>query len=35
MNTKENTLDQTQYLTFQLAGEEYAVGILQIREIIT
>src|SRR4026207_2509813 len=35
MNTKENTLDQTQYLTFQLAGEEYAVGILQVREIIT
>jgi len=25
----------TQYLTFHLAGEEYAVGILQIREIIT
>ena len=35
MNTKESTFDQTQYLTFQLAGEEYAVGILQIREIIT
>jgi purine-binding chemotaxis protein CheW len=35
MNTKENTFDQTQYLTFQLAGEEYAVGILQVREIIT
>jgi purine-binding chemotaxis protein CheW len=26
--------DQTQYLTFQLAGEEYAVGILQVKEII-
>jgi len=35
MNNKENTFDQTQYLTFQLAGEEYAVGILQVREIIT
>lgn len=35
MNAKANTFDQTQYLTFQLAGEEYAVGILQVREIIT
>ena len=25
---------QTQYLTFHLAGEEYAVGILQVKEII-
>jgi purine-binding chemotaxis protein CheW len=24
----------SQYLTFQLAGEEYAVGILQVREIL-
>jgi purine-binding chemotaxis protein CheW len=30
----ENALEQTQYLTFQLAGEEYAIGILQVKEII-
>jgi len=35
MHDKENSFDHTQYLTFHLAGEEYAVGILQIREIIT
>ena len=35
MNDKENSFDQTQYLTFHLAGEEYAVGILQVKEIIT
>ena len=35
MHDKENSFDLTQYLTFHLAGEEYAVGILQIREIIT
>jgi purine-binding chemotaxis protein CheW len=28
-------MDQNQYLTFQLAGEEYAVGILRVKEIIT
>ena len=26
--------EQTQYLTFRLAGEEYAIGILGVREII-
>ena len=26
--------EQTQYLTFHLAGEEYAVGILKVKEII-
>ena len=26
--------EQTQYLTFRLAGEEYAIGILRVREII-
>ena len=26
--------EQTQYLTFHLAGEEYAIGILQVKEII-
>ncbi len=35
MNDKEDCFDQTQYLTFHLAGEEYAVGILQVKEIIT
>lgn len=35
MTDKENNFDQTQYLTFHLAGEEYAVGILQVKEIIT
>jgi purine-binding chemotaxis protein CheW len=35
MNDKEECFDQTQYLTFHLAGEEYAVGILQVKEIIT
>ena len=27
-------VEQTQYLTFHLAGEEYAVGILKVKEII-
>lgn len=35
MNDKKTNFDQTQYLTFHLAGEEYAVGILQVKEIIT
>ena len=35
MNQQENSIDQSQYLTFHLAGEEYAVGILQVKEIIT
>lgn len=35
MHDKENNFDHTQYLTFHLVGEEYAVGILQVREIIT
>ena len=34
MSEMENALEQTQYLTFQLAGEEYAIGILQVKEII-
>jgi purine-binding chemotaxis protein CheW len=34
MSEMENDLEQTQYLTFQLAGEEYAIGILQVKEII-
>ena len=33
MNMTENS-QQTQYLTFHLAGEEYAVGILKVKEII-
>ena len=28
------TSEQTQHLTFQLAGEEYAIGILRVKEII-
>ena len=35
MQDNDNSFDHTQYLTFHLAGEEYAVGILQVREIIT
>jgi purine-binding chemotaxis protein CheW len=27
-------MDSSQYLTFHLAGEEYAVGILRVREIV-
>jgi purine-binding chemotaxis protein CheW len=30
----QTSSEQTQYLTFQLAGEEYAIGILQVKEII-
>ena len=32
--TEPNTVQETQYLTFHLAGEEYAVGILAVKEII-
>ena len=32
--TDSQSSDQTQYLTFNLAGEEYAVGILKVKEII-
>ena len=32
--TNTQRSDQTQYLTFHLAGEEYAVGILKVKEII-
>lgn len=28
------TTDQSQYLTFQVAGEEHAIGILRVREIL-
>ncbi len=28
------TVDQTQYLTFYLAGEEYGIGILRVKEIL-
>ena len=34
MSATENIVEQTQYLTFHLAGEVYAVGILQAKEII-
>jgi len=32
--TNPQSTEQTQYLTFNLAGEEYAVGILKVKEII-
>lgn len=34
MGEKQNSTDETQYLTFHLANEEYAVGILRVKEII-
>ncbi len=34
MSAMQNVIEQTQYLTFHLVGEEYAVGILQVKEII-
>jgi purine-binding chemotaxis protein CheW len=34
MTTPVQGAEQTQYLTFRLAGEEYAIGILRVREII-
>jgi purine-binding chemotaxis protein CheW len=34
MREKRNSTEGTQYLTFHLANEEYAVGILQVKEII-
>jgi len=34
MSETQNVVEQSQYLTFHLAGEEYAVGILQVKEII-
>ena len=34
MRTKETTGDVNQYLSFELAGDEYAVGLVQVREII-
>jgi purine-binding chemotaxis protein CheW len=34
MSTDSLGVEQSQYLTFHIAGEEYAVGILQVREII-
>jgi purine-binding chemotaxis protein CheW len=32
--TAENAVDVTQYLTFFVGGEEYAVGVLRVKEII-
>jgi purine-binding chemotaxis protein CheW len=34
MTEKSKAAQETQYLTFHLAGEEYAVGILAVKEII-
>jgi purine-binding chemotaxis protein CheW len=34
MNEVKETPERTQYLTFHLGGQEYAIDILQIREIV-
>jgi purine-binding chemotaxis protein CheW len=34
MSAIEPTVDQSQYLSFYLAGEEYAVAVLKVKEII-
>jgi purine-binding chemotaxis protein CheW len=34
MTTVQEATEQTQYLTFYLAGEEYAIGILRVKEIL-
>jgi purine-binding chemotaxis protein CheW len=34
METASESAEQTQYLTFFLGGDEYAIGILRVREII-
>jgi purine-binding chemotaxis protein CheW len=34
MRTLPDVPEQTQYLTFYLAGEEYAIGILRVKEIL-
>lgn len=34
MDTDTRAVEQAQFLTFVVAGEEYAVGILRVREII-
>ncbi len=34
MDAVKDVVEQTQYLTFALAGEEYAISILKVKEII-
>lgn len=34
MTTANSAVEPAQYLTFHLAGEEYAIGILRVKEII-
>ena len=34
MSAVQEVVEQTQYLTFSLVGEEYAIGILRVREIL-
>jgi purine-binding chemotaxis protein CheW len=34
MSTQTSTSEQSQYLGFHIAGEEYAIGILRVREIL-
>jgi purine-binding chemotaxis protein CheW len=34
MNTAKDAKEQSQYLSFFVAGEEYAIGVLQAKEIV-
>ena len=34
MSPVQDAIEQSQYLTFYLAGEEYGIGILQAKEIL-
>lgn len=34
MDTSQKTTELTQYLTFQLGGQEYALAIMKVREIV-
>ncbi len=35
MEATEELVETSQYLTFQSAGAEYAIGILQVKEILS
>ena len=34
MEATQEAVDQDQFLTYDLTGEEYAINILQVREVI-
>ena len=34
MSARLDTIDQVQYLSFHIAGEEYAIPVLRVKEII-